>query len=99
MAMTFLSLSFTNTQEAPFSLMQVEAQALCEALAPFAPQELSLIQPVQLIDLVSATVARLIVANSTASKPNAVIALFMFTSSSELHRAGRLRYCGARLGA
>src|SRR5271155_5327420 len=77
MAITFLSLSFTKTQDAPFSLMQVPAQALCPAFAPFAPQELSLIQPVQVIVLLSAMVARLSVANSTASKPNIPIALFM----------------------
>src|ERR1700683_321100 len=75
--MTFLSSLFTKTQEAPLSFMHVLAQALCAAFAPFAPQELSLIQPVHVIVLLSAMVARLSVANNTASKPNVPIALFI----------------------
>src|SRR5579862_827066 len=47
---------------------------------PFAPQWLSLIQPVHVIVLFSAKVARLIAATITASRPHMLMALFMFTS-------------------
>src|SRR5277367_7089502 len=96
--MTFLSSLFTKTQEAPFVFMQVIAQLLCAAFAPFAPQELSLTQPVQVIVLLSAMVARVSVANNTASKPNVPIALFMFTSSSELQRAAGMTRFTVRPG-
>src|SRR5450755_3083398 len=82
MATTFWSGSVTNTQEAPLSFMQVLAQALWAALAPLTPQELSLIQPVQVIVLLSAMVARLIVASSTASRLHVVMTLFISVSSS-----------------
>src|SRR5208282_3008606 len=80
MAITLLSEPLTKTHVAPFFVTQVLAQATWPALMPFAPQWLSLIQPVHEADLLSAAVARPIAVNSTASKPSVLIALFILNS-------------------
>jgi hypothetical protein len=56
---------------------------------PFAPQWLSLIQPVHVIVLFSAKVAKLIAASITASRPHMLMALFIFTSLLRVNAAFR----------
>jgi hypothetical protein len=63
---------------------------------PFAPQWLSLIQPVHVIVLFSAKVARLIAASITASRLHMLMALFMFTSLLRVNAAFRRMITASR---